>query len=373
MLYIHIPFCKSRCIYCNFFSSVSLNNKEKYINALCREIELRHKYLNTTKLSSIYFGGGTPSLLRKKDFDRIFGQIKRYFEITPQTEVTIECNPDDIDNDFLQTLRLFPFNRISIGIQTFDDEQLRFLNRRHNGTQAKESIRCLQASGFNNISADLIYSLPSQTIEQWSNDIDTLLSLDIQHISAYSLTYEEGTKLYSLLKNKQISPVSDDDSWLFFTTLRQKLAVAGFEHYEVSNFALSERHSQHNSGYWSGKHYLGIGTSAHSYNGASRSWNISNIPKYCHLIEQGKPFAEQEILSNTDKYNEFVFLSLRTARGIELNRLKSDFGASLADYCLKCADKYLKNNTLEIVANHLRLTEKGIFVSDGIMSDLMKS
>lgn len=373
MLYIHIPFCKSRCIYCSFFSSVSLNNKDKYINALCREIELRHKYLNSKKLSSVYLGGGTPSLLQKDDLEQIFGQINRYFEITPQTEVTIECNPDDIDEDFLHTLRLFPFNRISMGIQTFDDEQLSFLNRRHSSQQAKESIKRLQASDFDNISADLIYSLPSQTLEQWTKDIDTLLSIGVRHISAYSLTYEEGTKLYSLLKNKKLATVSDDDSWMFFTTLRQKLTEAGFEHYEVSNFALPEHHSRHNSGYWSGKHYLGIGTSAHSYNGTSRSWNISNIPKYCYLIEQGEPFSEQEILSDTDKYNEFVFLSLRTSKGINLNRLKADFGASLADYCLRCAEKYLNRGTLKITADHLRLTEQGIFVSDGIMSDLMKS
>ena len=372
MLYIHIPFCKSRCIYCNFFSSVILADKKLYISALCKEIEQRSNYLPSKKLSSVYFGGGTPSLLNLNELEQIFEIICKYFEISPQTEITLECNPDDLNINFLQNLKYFPINRISVGIQSFNDSELIFLKRRHTAKQAKDSIKNLQDVGFDNISIDLIYSLPNQTQENWQKTLNEALSIDIQHISAYSLTYEKHTKLNSLSYEKKITPLKDEQSLLYFNILREKLLENGFLHYEISNFCLPNRQSKHNSGYWNGKKYLGVGASAHSYNGVSRQWNVANIEKYCEGIFSNKKIFQKEILSITDKYNEFIFLSLRTNRGINLQKLKNKFGQNAFDYCLKNANKYLKTNLLEIKNDFLKITPHGIFLSDGIMSDLFK-
>ena len=372
MLYIHIPFCKSRCVYCSFFSSTYLERRRQYVSSLCREIETRKDYLDTNVLGSVYFGGGTPSLLDFDDLSRIYDSINKCFTLAPGAEVTIECNADDVDSDFVKTIRCFPFNRVSVGIQSFDDRELRFLNRRHDSRQAKDSVKILQNNGFSNISIDLMYSLPNQTAESWSRTISEALSLDIQHISAYSLMYEKGTKLRSMLESGQITAVAEEDSLLFFKILRNELLNKGFEHYEISNFALPDFYAVHNSGYWNGEKYIGVGASAHSYNGVSRQWNVADIAAYCQAVDRGETYFEQEQLTVTDRYNEFMFLSLRTAKGIDLCRLERLFGVGMLKYCMANADKFLKNNLLTIVDNRMCLTEEGIFVSDGIMSSLIK-
>ena len=370
MLYIHIPFCKSRCVYCSFFSSTYLERKKQYVSSLCREIETRKDYLDTNVLKSVYFGGGTPSLLDFDDLSRIYDSINKCFTLAPGAEVTIECNADD--SDFVKTIRCFTFNRVSVGIQSFDDRELRFLNRRHDSRQAKDSVKMLQDNGFSNISVDLMYSLPNQTAESWSRTISEALSLDIQHISAYSLMYEKGTKLRSMLESGQITAVAEEDSLLFFKILRNELLNKGFEHYEISNFALPDFYAVHNSGYWNGEKYIGVGASAHSYNGVSRQWNVADIAAYCQAVDRGETYFEQEQLTVTDRYNEFMFLSLRTAKGIDLCRLERLFGVGMLKYCMANADKFLENNLLTIVDNRMYLTEEGIFVSDGIMSSLIK-
>mgnify|MGYP000860649475 CR=1 FL=1 len=372
MLYIHIPFCKSRCVYCSFFSSTYLELKKQYVSSLCREIETRKDYLDTNVLRSVYFGGGTPSLLDFDDLSRIYDSINKCFTLAPGAEVTIECNADDVDSDFVKTICCFPFNRVSVGIQSFDDEQLRRLNRRHNSRQAVDCVCQLQDNGFDNISVDIIYSLPNQTLISLNADIDQLLRLGVQHISAYSLTYERGTKLFDMWQRGKVEAISDDDSKQLFDTLCYRLKNNGFEHYEISNFALPHRRAVHNSGYWAGAKYLGIGTAAHSFDGSSRQWNPSDIDKYCLQIDRRRTFDERETLTPTDRYNEFVFLSLRTAEGIDTDRLASLFGSDARDYCMANAHKYIDAKLLKITGNHLSLTHDGIFVSDGIMSSLMR-
>ncbi|PID94689.1 MAG: coproporphyrinogen III oxidase [Bacteroidales bacterium] len=371
MLYIHIPFCKSRCIYCNFFSSISLMGKKKYVDAICSELEQRSNYLNSNILDTIYLGGGTPSLLEYDDLKMIFAKISEIFTISHNAEITLECNPDDINTKFISQIKQLPINRISLGVQSFDDEELLFLKRRHSAAEAKQSVRLLQKSGFKNISIDLMYSLPKQTNKSWYNSLSEALTLDIQHISAYSLTYEKNTKLYRMLKQKEIESSNDNDSLEFFRTLRHRLLENGFEHYEISNFARTDFHSRHNSGYWQNKQYLGIGASAHSYNGYQRCWNIPNIEKYCNGIFSHNPNIEREVLSDKERYNETIFLSLRTMKGIDLSHLEAIFGKEKLKLCINDAKKYIENSLLENVNNHLRLTEKGIFLSDGIMSDFM--
>ena len=372
MLYIHIPFCKSYCTYCSFFRTTSLDLKEKYVDTLCREIDLRHDYLGKTSLDTIYFGGGTPSLLTADELSKIFSAIGKYFTITDETEITLECNPDDIDARFVADLKYFPINRISIGIQSFDDEQLRRLNRRHNSRQAIDCVCRLQDNGFDNISVDVIYSLPNQTLTSLSADIDQVLKLGVQHVSAYSLTYEPGTKLFDMWQRGKVETISDEDSKQLFDTLCYRLQNNGFEHYEISNFALPHRRAVHNSGYWAGAKYLGIGAAAHSFDGSSRQWNPSDIDKYCLQIDRRQTFDERETLTSADRYNEFVFLSLRTVEGIDTNRLASLFGSDARDYCMANAHKYIDAKLLKITGSRLNLTHDGIFVSDGIMSSLMR-
>ncbi|MFC2391283.1 MAG: radical SAM family heme chaperone HemW [Bacteroidota bacterium] len=372
MLYIHIPFCKSYCTYCSFFRTTSLDLKEKYVDNLCREIALRHDYLGKTSLDTIYFGGGTPSLLTADELSKIFSAIGKYFTITDEAEITLECNPDDIDARFVADLKCFPINRISIGIQSFDDEQLRRLNRRHNRRQAVDCVCRLQDNGFDNISVDIIYSLPNQTLTSLNADIDQLLRLGVQHISAYSLTYERGTKLFDMRQRGKVEAISDEDSKQLFDTLCYRLQNNGFEHYEISNFALPHRHAVHNSGYWAGAKYLGIGAAAHSFDGSSRQWNPSDIDKYCLQIDRRQTFDERETLTSADRYNEFIFLSLRTAEGIDTDRLALLFGSDARDYCMANAHKYIDEKLLKITGSRLSLTHDGIFVSDGIMSSLMR-
>ena len=366
-IYIHIPFCKTKCIYCDFFSNVRLDQKDRYVQALCDEIEIRKEYLGNDPVRTIYFGGGTPSLLNQSDFDRIFDKLNDTFDLSQASEITIEANPDDLSPQYIATLASLPFNRISMGIQSFSDDDLRFLNRRHSAEAAIRAVKECQANGFGNISIDLMYGLPNQTLSDWEKNLETALSLQINHISSYHLIYEEGTKLYRLLESGKLSETDEKISLEMFRMLIRKLVDGGFIHYEISNVGKEGYFSKHNSSYWKGEKYIGLGPGAHSFNLKTRSSNLPDLNKY--INKEAKPITE--VLTDDEQYNDFILTSLRTMWGISLTDLKERFGSRLFDYCMKQATPYLNRGMLIKQENRLKLSPDGIFISDGIMSDLM--
>ena len=370
-IYLHIPFCKRRCIYCDFFSTTQSEKKDAYVDALCKELILRKDYLNNELIETIYFGGGTPSQLEKEDFEKIFAIIYKVYDVSPDAEITVEANPDDLTEDYLRSLRCLPFNRLSMGIQTFNDHTLQLLHRRHTASQAIEAFNRCRRAGFNNISIDLIYGLPGETLEGWDKDLNQALALHPEHISAYHLIYEEGTALWKLREQHRVEEVDEDLSVSFFTRLIHTLKEAGYIHYEISNFCLPDYHSRHNSSYWQGKKYLGCGPSAHSFNLETRQWNIASLDKYIQGIQRGEEISEIEELDLYTRYNERIITNIRTCWGMPLETLKTDFGSKLYNYCMRMAQPHLNQGTLEIKEGVLKLTEQGIFTSDGIMSDLL--
>ncbi|MDR0426965.1 MAG: radical SAM family heme chaperone HemW [Dysgonamonadaceae bacterium] len=364
-IYIHIPFCKTRCIYCDFFSSAKKKGMAQYVTDLCKELSKRKSYLENKRIETIYLGGGTPSLLPASGLEKIFDEIKNIFECDWNSmEITLEANPDDITKDYLNTIKNLPFNRISIGVQSFNDEELKFLNRRHDARSARKAVKLCKAFGFENISIDLMYGLPDQSMKNWKKSIWQTVDLNIQHISAYHLIYEEKTRLHRLLTIGKIHPVDDDRSLQMFEKLIDESADAGFEQYEISNFAKQGCRSIHNSSYWNGKHYLGIGASAHSFNGISRQWNRASF-------DYLKSEPEMEIIDEKTAYNEFIITRLRTMKGINLPELETLFGEEKTNHIRKQSRIYIQKNQMEIRDSHLRLTRSGIFVSDGMMRDLM--
>lgn len=370
-IYIHIPFCKTRCIYCDFYSTTHAELKSQYIHALCRELTERREYLKGEAVETIYFGGGTPSQLSEGDFKQIFYTIGQVYELENVKEITLEANPDDLTEEYVDMLSSLPFNRISMGIQTFDDKTLSLLNRRHNATQAIEAVKRCRHAGFRNISIDLIYGLPGETDERWMQDLQQAIKLNVEHISAYHLTYEEGTRIYKMLQAHCIHEVDEESSVRFFSTLIDTLFATGYEHYEISNFCKPGMYSRHNTSYWQGIPYLGCGPSAHSFNSSTREWNVASLEKYIRSVEEGSRDFETEHLNMTTRYNEYVMTSIRTMWGISLNKVKEEFGNELWQYCIDIATPYIKNGQLEMKNNHLYLTRQGLFVSDGIISDLM--
>lgn len=370
-IYIHIPFCKTRCIYCDFYSTTRSELKGRYIRALCKELQMRKEYLRGEPVETVYFGGGTPSQLAEEDFREIFETIRKHYGMEHCREITLEANPDDLTEEYTAMLQRLPFNRISMGIQTFDDATLKLLNRRHNAAQAIDAVRHCRRAGFGNISIDLIYGLPGETDERWEHDLQQAVSLGVEHISAYHLTYEEGTRLHELLQAHRIREVDEESSVRFFSTLIDTLGNAGYEHYEISNFCRPGMHSRHNTSYWRGIPYLGCGPSAHSFDTDTREWNISSLEDYLHSIETGCRRFEKEYLDRTTRYNECIMTSIRTRWGLSLDELEQKFGKELRQYCMDMALAHLDSGKLEIHGNRLRLTREGIFVSDGIMSDLL--
>jgi len=370
-IYIHVPFCKTRCIYCDFYTRTDLSSRKDYIEAICNEIKLRRDYTGDDVIKTIYFGGGTPSLLKPDDLELIFGTIYDNFTVDKKAEITLEANPDDLNSDYLQGIKKLPFNRLSIGIQSFDDKELSFLRRRHSASQAKEAVKLSQAGGFENISIDLMYGLPGQTMDIWQKNLDEAINLNIQHISSYHLIYEEGTRLFRLYEQGGVNPVNEDLSLEMFSMMIDKLSNAGFRHYEISNFARNGLYSQHNSSYWLGEKYLGLGPAAHSYDGKNRAWNVASISKYLDGIKQQKPAIETEYLDENTRYNDFVLTGLRTMWGVDLIELDKQFGTRLLEYALSNAKKHIDGGYLLKSDNILTFTRKGIFISDGIMSDLM--
>lgn len=385
-IYIHVPFCKRRCIYCDFYSTTQSHLQQAYTDAVCRELELRRNYLAAPVIDTVYIGGGTPSQLPVELLSRIFRQIKRLFRLSPEAEITLECNPDDISGTWLEQIRSLPVNRLSLGVQTFNDRLLQFLQRRHTGLQARQAVQLCQQAGFDNISIDLIYGLPGQTCDQWRQDIDHALHLQVQHLSAYALIYEENTKLWRLRQQGTVSEVGEETSLSMFNTLIDHLGKNGFEHYEISNFARPGYLSRHNSSYWQDIPYLGCGPAAHSFNGKRRQWNRPDLTGYLTALQTTQQengnitgLYEYEDLTATERYNERIITGLRTRWGVNLHRLRQDFGAAAAAYCLQTAAPHIRQGNLQRLSpttdapeGTLRLTRQGIFVSDAIMSDLLQ-
>lgn len=371
-IYLHIPFCKTRCVYCDFYSTTLENKQKQYVQALCHELEMRRDYLNKAPIQTIYFGGGTPSQLPIELFEQVFQTLEQTYGLELCNEITVEANPDDLTSEYVNGLRRLPFNRISIGIQTFQDPMLRLLNRRHTAQQAIEAVKRCRNAGFSNISIDLMYGLPDETQETWLADIRQAIQLNADHISAYHLIYEEGTRLWQMRERRQVKEADEETSIRFFEMLINELTQAGYEHYEISNFCLPGRYARHNMSYWEGTPYLGCGAAAHSYDGKEhRQWNVASIEEYIKGIEQGTPHFDREYLSNYTRYNETVITALRTYKGLSLPMLKEKFGDSLYNYCLNNAQPYITGGKMIIENDTLRISRQGIFVSDGIMSDLL--
>lgn len=370
-IYLHIPFCKTRCIYCDFYSTTHNELRTSYVKALCHELEMRKEYLKGEPIETIYFGGGTPSQLEEDNFQLIFNTIRTHYDIGNCKEITLEANPDDLSNDYLQILASFPFNRISMGIQTFNESTLKLLKRRHSASQAIEAVKRSREAGFKNISIDLIYGLPGETAGQWEHDLQQAIDLQPEHISAYHLTYEEGTPIYIMLQQHQVQEVDEESSVNFFSILMDRLKTAGYEHYEISNFCQPGKYSRHNTSYWKGIPYLGCGPSAHSFNGHTREWNVASINDYIKGIEKEARRFETEVRDKATAYNELVITSIRTMWGIPLDKLEQEYGPEFLNYCRKMAAPYVKSGKLSERDNTLRLTREGIFISDSIMRDLL--
>ena len=370
-IYIHIPFCKRRCIYCDFFSTTQSEKKAEYVHALVRELEMRKDYVGDEEIETIYLGGGTPSQLSQEELEEIFAYIYKVYKVTPDAEITLEANPDDLTPEYVSIIRTLPVNRISMGIQTFQEETLKLLHRRHTAQQAIETFKRCREAGFQNISIDLMYGLPGETLETWEQDLQQAIDLHPEHISAYHLIYEEGTTLWNLREQNKVEEAEEELSLTLFKTLIERLTKAGYQHYEISNFCLPGLHSRHNSSYWTGKKYLGCGPSAHSFDGISRQWNVSSLEKYLEGIRSNQLDFELEDLDLYTRYNDFVITSIRTCWGMPLAQLRTTYGETLYNYCLRMAKPHIEQGVLEIKEDTLKLTPQGIFISDGIMSDLL--
>ena len=371
-IYIHIPFCRSRCIYCGFYSTTAIELRQRYVESVCREMETHPFPLpEGMGIDTIYLGGGTPSQLTIDQLKQLFIYINKVYSLPSiqggaggGSEITIEVNPDDVTVEFAAVLQQFGINRVSMGAQTFNDERLRWLHRRHTSKQVGEAVRRLRESGIRNISIDLMYGFPGQTLSDWKRDIDAALTLNAEHLSAYCLMIEEGTPLSRM----QTEPIEEELERQMYYTLIDKLEAAGYEHYEISNFARPGYHSRHNSSYWNDTPYIGLGAAAHSYDGHTRSWNVADIRQYIESMEHGKRLFESEVIEGDTRYNDRMTVALRTREGIDLSTL-SDYHR---DYAIKNARRFLNDGLLRITPDHhLALTRRGLFVSDMIISELM--
>ena len=371
-VYIHIPFCKSRCIYCGFYSTTSASLRSQYVEALMREMELRCGEMDAlapmgdSVVDTIYIGGGTPSVLPVDDLCAIIGKVGETYTCRPR-EITVEMNPDDVSGDVVSVLRDCGVNRISMGVQTFSDERLRMIHRRHTARQAVEAVAAVRRAGIDNVSIDLMFGFPGETLAQWRDDLRAAVALEPEHISAYSLMYEEGTPLYAMLQSGRVAQTDDDICLAMYTELMDVLAANGYEHYEISNFAKPGRRSLHNSSYWHDVPYLGFGASAHSYLKTRRCWNVADVAEYVRSVSDGIVPQEGERIDADTHYDDLVTTAMRTCEGLNLGVLSDRHRA----FALKCARKSMADGLLELHDNHLRLTRKGLFVSDMVMSDMM--
>jgi oxygen-independent coproporphyrinogen III oxidase len=368
-IYIHIPFCKQACHYCDFHFSTSLKKKDEMVQALATEIAMRKDEFQNEVVETIYFGGGTPSILSISDLRFLIEEVCKNYNVSENPEITIEANPDDLNENQIIELANNQINRLSIGVQSFREEDLKLMNRAHNANEAKKCLE-IATKYFENISVDLIYGIPGLTNEMWLQNIQILLDIGIPHISSYALTVEPKTALQKFIQTGQILSPDEGVAHEQFLLLVDTLENNGFVHYELSNFGKEGYFSRNNSAYWLGKKYIGIGPSAHSYDGVNRSWNIANNPIYIKSIQENKLPSEVEMLTITDRYNEYVMTGLRTIWGVSLERVQNEFGKIYLDYLLKNAQQYLDNHQLELNQSVLKTTRKGKFFCDGIASDL---
>lgn len=376
-LYIHIPFCKSRCIYCAFYSTTHIDLCQRYVDALCHEMMLRGKGAEvkgqTIDIETIYLGGGTPSQLTTEQLRQLFTYINKVYDLNltrghVPCEVTIEMNPDDVTDEYATVLKQLGINRVSLGAQTFDDQRLLFLHRRHTAAQVGRAIGILRQVGIHNISIDLMYGFPNEKLEDWQRDIDAALTLEVEHISAYCLTIEEGTPLWKMKMENGEWRMDEELECQMYEVLIDHLTKAGYEHYEISNFAKSGYHSRHNCSYWNDLPYIGLGAAAHSYDGKERrSWNIANLRQYIEAIERDTLPSDGEIIDEDTHYNDRITTALRTCNGLDLTLLSEKH----RNYCLKESRQFLDSGLLRLHENHLILTRRGLFVSDMVMSSLM--
>lgn len=374
-IYIHIPYCKQKCVYCDFYKEIAADEAriDRYIQALIREIQQRKDYLPDKKIATIYFGGGTPSVLIYRHFEAIFDALYEHYIIDAEAEITLEANPDDLNEEYLRLLTTLPFNRLSIGIQTFNDKLLKLLNRRHNAKEAILALEMARKYGFNNISIDLIYALPNQSLEDWKSDLYQAFALNPEHISAYGLSYEKGTELWKMRKDGRVHETEDELTLAMLDYMRLIMTEKGYETYEISNYAKPGFRSRHNSAYWKFIPYLGLGPSAHSFDGKSRQWNVASEKIYIEKIENEAVVYQKEILSQQDLYNDYILVALRTSEGIDLQYLQSIYGDEYHQYCMQQADNQIKNNNLILEDHRLFLSEKGIHIANPITVELMKT
>ncbi|MFC4096162.1 radical SAM family heme chaperone HemW [Euzebyella saccharophila] len=368
-IYIHIPFCKQACHYCDFHFSTSMGKKEAMVNALQNELKMRSGELENETVETIYFGGGTPSVLSSDEINSLIKTVFDEYEVAQNPEVTLEANPDDLSKEKIKELARSPINRLSIGVQSFFEEDLRLMNRAHSAEEALESLK-LATDNFDNISLDLIYGIPDMSNARWLENIETALSLGVPHISSYALTVEPQTALASFIKKGLVKNVDDAVAQEHFHILVDRLEKEGFVNYEISNFGKPNYFSRNNTAYWQQKKYLGIGPSAHSFDGTSRAWNINNNPKYIKAIEKGELPLEKEVLSVTDRYNEYVMTGLRTIWGVSLDTIVKDFGENFKKYALRQAEKHIVEHLLYLDGDVLLTTQKGKFLADGLAADL---
>ena len=370
-LYIHIPFCRKACHYCNFHFSTSMKSKSELVVALADELELQKNYLEGAPLETIYFGGGTPSVLTASELNFLFEKINALHKIAPNAEITLEANPDDLSSDYLKSLRDdTPINRLSIGIQSFAEEDLRWMNRAHNAIEARSCIEYAQDAGFDNLTIDLIYGSPTTTDEQWLQNLQIAFDYDIPHISCYALTVEEGTALDSFVKKGKRPNVDEERAARHFEMLMDEMRRNGFLHYEISNFALPDRFARHNSNYWLGEKYLGIGPSAHSFDGVSRQWNVAHNPQYVKALKDGNVPFTREDLTAAQRYNEYVMTSLRTIWGCDPLEISHRFGKEYLKFFNKKIMQPLQNQTVTTDGKKYFLSDKGKLLADRITMEL---
>jgi len=375
-IYIHIPFCSQKCYYCDFYSVRTNKTQHDYdknlISAFKKEIREKSIYLEGENIETIYFGGGTPSLLSEKEINEIIDCISENHPLNKDAEITIEVNPDDLGRDYIKAIRNVGINRISIGIQSFNDNILKFLNRRHNAIQARDSVLLCQEAGIENISADIIFGIPGMTAEDWKNTINETINIHVPHVSAYILSYEDGTPLMKMVEQSKIKKESEKNVLAQFSLLMDKMEENNFAHYEISNYAREGFYSIHNSNYWKQKKYTGIGPSAHSYNTVERRWNVADINLYINAITNGKVYYEKEVLDNRARYNEYMLTSLRTEWGIDLNTIKADFSNEYVVHFELTAEKYLNQNLLNKHNNIYTLSREGKFIADYIIREFIR-
>ena len=373
-IYLHIPFCKQKCHYCNFYSLASFKYRSVFVDALLREIELRQNYLTDKKITSIYFGGGTPSLLEVDELNRILKKLGEYFSWDQMPEITLEANPDDCSDDFLKALKNeTAVNRLSMGVQSFFDDDLKYLHRVHQGDDARKAIERALKNGFENMTIDLIYGIPGLTDEKWKKNLEIFFAYKLPHLSSYALTVEPKTALQVLIEKKKLKNTKEEETVRHFEILSQATQNHGFIHYEISNFAKPGFYSKHNSIYWLGGHYLGLGPSAHSFNGISRQWNVANMKQYIESDSVDKIVMEKEILTEIQRYNEYVMTSLRTSWGCDVEHIRNVFGEKYAGYFNNSIQPYLKKGQLIQNENQFTLTESAKLFADGIAADLFLS